>query len=214
MSHLIPEVRVNKNGVAVTKHVLPATAAKTKASLPAPSAVPSVGNRLPALKGKVLKEAKEYVRLAQNGDQDYEDTMTAAFLDNDIRFMRLYNGLTKGGTYSSPDSQFARDLIDVRRSLGLGDDEDDATFIAKCEKYVEMADDRGPVISEDFYMKTRSEASNDIIRWVEANWDDLDEIIEFLDGRQMDDYSAANFDALWTAYKDSSSVKPLSDGII
>lgn len=209
MSNLVPEVRVNKNGVPVVKHVLPSSEAKSKPSFP----IPSVNNRLPALKGKALKEAKEYARLAANGDQTYEDTMTAAFLDNDLRFMRIYHGLTNGGSYSHPDSELARDMIEVRRNLGLGADEDEATFIAKCEKYAEMVHDRGPVIQEDFDMKDRGKASDDIILWIEANWDDLDEIIDFLHERQMDDYSAENFNALWTTYKEAG-VKALRDGII
>lgn len=37
MSNLIPEKRVNKNGVAVTKHVRPATTSSSKTALPAPA---------------------------------------------------------------------------------------------------------------------------------------------------------------------------------
>jgi hypothetical protein len=42
MSNLVPEKRVNKNGVAVTKHVRPATATTFKTALPAPALSGSV----------------------------------------------------------------------------------------------------------------------------------------------------------------------------
>lgn len=42
MSNLIPEKRINKNGVAVTKHVRADTSARTSAAIPSPASVPGM----------------------------------------------------------------------------------------------------------------------------------------------------------------------------
>lgn len=216
MSNLIPEVRVNKNGVPVTKHVLPPDASKSTKPLPAPATatVPEGQYQpLPPLKGKDLKDAKEILRLAPNGDQGYEDKITGAYLDNNIRYMRILSTFLDNGERGYPDADFAASIIDTRMVLGLGDDETPEEFAEKCRKYLWMTDGAGPVISEDFDTKYPSEESHKIIKWVEANWDDLDEISEFLSGRQMDDYSAEAFSKLWSDYK-GFAAKPLLDGFI
>lgn len=216
MSNLIPEVRVNKNGVPVTKHVLPPDAAKNAKKLPAPAVAATPEGQyqpLPPLKGKVLKEAKEILRLAPNGDQSYEDKITGAYLDNNIRYMRILSTLLDNGERGYPDGDFAAAVIDTRMRLGLGNDETPDEFVEKCRKYVWMIDGGGPVISEDFDTKDPSKESDKIIKWVESNWDDIDEISEFLRGRQMDDYSAEAFSTLWNDYK-GFAAKPLRDGFI
>ena len=210
MSNLIPEVRVNKNGVAVTKHVKPADATKPSAAgIPVPSAT---YQPLPALKGKVLKEAKEILRLSQNGDQDYEDRITGAWLGHDIRSMRILSGLTNNG--ESSDTELAINIIDARTRLGLGDNEEPAAYIAKCNKYIEMTKDRGPLQGDDFLSPTvMGDESGRVIQWLEANWDDVDDIIEFFDGRAMNEYSAREYEQVWNDYKEFPS-KPLFDGFI
>jgi hypothetical protein len=216
MSNLIPEVRVNKNGVPVTKHVLPPEAGKSTKSLPAPavgSAAEEKYQPLPPLKGKVLKEAKEILLLAQNGDQDYEDKITGAYLDNNIRYMRILSTFLDNGELGHPDGAFASAIIETRMRLGLGNDESPEDFVEKCRRYVWMTDGAGPVIADDFSIMDTSDESDKIIRWVESNWDDLDEISEFFNGRAMEDYSAEAFSTLWNDYK-GFAAKPLRDGFI
>lgn len=209
MSHLIPEVRVNKNGVPVTKHVKPSGTVKDAKVIPAPTAY----QPLPSLKGKVLKEANEILRLAQNGSQDYDDAITGAYLDNNIRYMRILSKFLNNGEYSHPEATTATDIIDTRLRLGLGSDESEEEFAEKCQKYVEMIDGDGPAISDDFNTREPSDESGKIIVWLEENWDDIDEIIPFFQERHMDDYSAQAFSSLWSEYK-NFSVKPLRDGFI
>lgn len=216
MSNLIPEVRVNKNGVPVTKHVLPPEAGKSAKALPAPSATAPVEGQyqpLPPLKGKVLKEAKEILRLAQNGDQDYQDQITGAYLDNNIRYMRILSSILGGEERSHPETNFVTTIIDTRMRLGLGDDETPEEFADKCRKYIWMTDGEGPVIPEDFEYNNPSDESDKIIQWIESNWDDLDEISEFFSGRYMDAYTAESFSTLWSDYK-GFAAKPLRDGFI
>lgn len=216
MSNLIPEVRVNKNGVPVTKHVLPPEAPKGAAPLPAPSVASASEGQyqpLPPLKGKVLKEAKEILRLAPNGDQDYEDKITAAYLDNNIRYMRILSTFLENGERGYPDGEQASNIIDTRMHLGLGKDETTEEFVEKCRKYVWMTEGAGPVISEDFDTVHISEESHKIIKWIESNWEDVDEISEFLGKRQMEDYTAEAFSTLWNDYK-GFAAKPLRDGFI
>jgi hypothetical protein len=76
-----------------------------------------------------------------------------------------------------------------------------------------MTDGAGPVIADDFSIMDTSDESDKIIRWVESNWDDLDEISEFFNGRAMEDYSAEAFSTLWNDYK-GFAAKPLRDGFI
>lgn len=216
MSKLIPEVRVNKNGVPVTKHVLPNAAQAATKSLPAPLVAPvegNVRNVLPALKGKVLKEAKEIVRMSPNGDQLYEDLIMGAYLGNDIRYMRILSTFLDNGGRTHPDTKLASQIMETRMRLGLGDDETTDEFVEKCNKYVWMTDDAGPVIGEDFDPQSSSEESDKIIQWIEANWEDLDEISAFFQERSMDSYTAEAFSTLWNDYK-GFAAKPLRDGYI
>lgn len=216
MSNLTPQVRVNKNGIPVIKHVLdepikaPVSAAK---AIPAPARTPDpVGVRetLPALKGKVLKEAKELARMAQNGDQRYEDTMTAHMLDNDIRSMRILNGLTDGGSYSNTD--FFMNIIETRKRLGLGADEDVNTFIAKCEMLSEVCD-TGPILGEDFFDNAKSEEGDKYIRFMEDNYDRVDEIVKLHQERELHSLTLAEFKAIWDEVS-NAPVGALKDGAL
>lgn len=62
MSNLVPEKRVNKNGVTVTKHVRPAAATVSKPTLPAPS-VPDI---IPASASKPLRLTKKQLEQLPN----------------------------------------------------------------------------------------------------------------------------------------------------
>lgn len=209
MSNLIPEVRVNKNGVPVVKHVKPHDAGKPPvASIPVPTAV---YQPLPALKGKVLKEAKEILRLAGNGDQEYEDRVTAAYLGNDIRSMRILSSLTNNAENYN-DDMF--NIIDTRTRVGLGNDEDPEVYVAKCRKYLEMISGRGPLRSDDFLPPhVMGEEGGLLAKWLEENWDEVDDIMDFFEGRHMEEYSAREHEQVWNDYKEFPS-KPLFDGFI
>lgn len=212
MSNLVPEVRVNKNGVAVTKHVLPQNSAKSASSIPAPAAVSGVYQPLPALKGKVLKEAKEILRLSANGDQEYEDAVTGAFLGNDIRSMRILSGVTDNG--ESAYTERALNIIEARIRVGLGNDEEPDAYVAKCKKYLEMADGKGPLNPDDFLSpEIMGDESGKIMQWLESNWDDVDEIMDFFHDRPMQEYSAAEHESTWKDYK-SFPAKSLFEGYI
>jgi hypothetical protein len=214
MSNLTPEVRVNKNGVPVIKHVKMHDDKKSSLSaIPAPADPAATRQVLPALKGKRLKEAKEIQRLAQNGEQEYEDAITGAFLGNDLRFMQILSRATMHGSYSDTDSMI--NIVQVRMSLGYGADEDVDTFVDRTHKYNEMTrySGTGPVISEDFDPRTKNEESDRIIGFVESNWDDFDELVSFFGGREMEEYTADYMSKLWSDYK-NFAIQPLRDGFI
>lgn len=211
MSHLVPEPRVNKNGVTVIKHVLPAKAQKvTGKVIPAPAPA-ATRQALPALKGKALKEAKEILRLSQNGEQEYEDAITGAYLGNDLRFMRILSRATMHGSYSNTD--FMIHVVEHRMALGYGADEDEDTFAERCQRYDQMTSSTGPVISDDFEPSSRNDESARIIGFIEENWDDIDDLTAFFSDRHLEEFTADYMSKLWSDYK-NFAVQPLRDGFI
>ena len=211
-NNLIPTTITDKNGKTTVVYKKQEPTSSSIKTLPSPPALTGEYQPRPALKGKVLKEAKEILRLAQNGDQEYEDHITAAFLDNDIRYMRIYSGLVNNGEFFI-SSELADGIVETRRMLGLGEEESEQDFIDKCMLHAEMTISTGPVLEEDFDLKEANAESRKIIRWLESNWEDLDEIREFFNDRDMEDYSAEGFSSLWDDYKGFAH-KPLRDGFL
>lgn len=217
MSKTVPEVRVNKLGVPVVKHVLAEGAAAPVAgskAIPAPVLdFEPVGaaERLPALRGKRLKEAKEIRRLAQNGDQRYEDTITAFFLENDLRSMRIYDALTDGGSYNFPDSKLALELMETMRRLDIGADDDEATFVGKSEAVLHWG---AEVVGEDFieYL-VQDDDTDSFIRFMAENWEQSDEIMKVIAERGLEDASAEDFIGIWNDMSNLAS-SSLRDGVI
>lgn len=217
MSKTVPEVRINKLGVPVTKHVLADGAASTVAAskaLPAPAlslGSPGAIERLPALRGKNLKEAKEIQRLAQNGDQKYEDTITAFFLENDLRSMRIYDMITAGGSYNFPDSKLALEIMETMRRLDIGADDDEATFVGKSEAVLHWG---AEVVGEDFidYL-VQDDDTDSFIRFMAENWEQSDEIMKVIAERGLEDASAEDFIGIWNDMSNLAS-SSLRDGVI
>jgi hypothetical protein len=217
MSKTVPEVRVNKLGVPVIKHVLAEGAAApvvASKALPAPAlSLASSGaiERLPALRGKNLKEAKEIQRLAQNGDQKYEDTITAFFLENDLRSMRIYDMLTAGGSYNHPDSKLALELMETMRRLDIGTHDDEVTFVGKSESVLNWG---VQCVGDDFIeWLTEDEDTDSFIRFMAENWEQSDEIMKVITERGLEDASAEEFIGIWNDMSNLASPS-LRDGVI